>query len=51
MEIKMTPGEIAVQTTENRGHTPEELAANAVAKIISIPPINKPGPGKSLNIK
>ena len=36
MEIKMTPGDIAVQTTDNRGHTPEVLAVNAVAKIISI---------------
>lgn len=36
MEVKMSPGDINVQTTSERGHTPEELSANAVAKIISI---------------
>lgn len=36
LEVKASPGEFKVQTTENRGHTTEELAANAVAKIISI---------------
>ena len=36
MEVKMSPGEIVVQTTKDRGHTTEELAANAVNKIISI---------------
>ena len=36
MEIKIFPGDINVQTTSGRGHTPEELSANAVAKIISI---------------
>ena len=36
MEIKMSPGDISVQTTSERGHTPEELSANAVAKIINI---------------
>ena len=36
MEIKMFPGDVNVQTTSGRGHTPEELSANAVAKIISI---------------
>jgi|TARA_R110000822_G_scaffold28200_1_gene83959 hypothetical protein len=36
MEIKMSPGDINVQTTSGRGHTPEELSANAVAKIINI---------------
>jgi len=36
MEIKMSPGDVNVQTTSGRGHTPEELSANAVAKIISI---------------
>ena len=29
-------GSVAVQTTENRGHTPEELASFAVQKIIEI---------------
>tara|TARA_R100001129_G_scaffold185528_2_gene174036 strand:+ start:7089 stop:7379 length:291 start_codon:yes stop_codon:yes gene_type:complete len=29
-------GSVEVQTTENRGHTPEELAAFAVKKIIEI---------------
>jgi len=36
MEIKMSPGNVNVQTTSGRGHTAEELSANAVAKIISI---------------
>ena len=36
MEIKMSPGDVNVQTTSQRGHSPEELSANAVAKIISI---------------
>tara|TARA_R100001377_G_scaffold43655_1_gene24717 strand:+ start:952 stop:1242 length:291 start_codon:yes stop_codon:yes gene_type:complete len=36
MEIKMSPGDVNVQTTSGRGHTSEELSANAVAKIISI---------------
>ncbi len=36
MEIKMSPGEINVQTTQDRGHTTQELSANAVNKIISI---------------
>ena len=36
MEVKMSPGDISVQTTSERGHTPEELSANAVAKIINI---------------
>ena len=35
LEVTASPGEFEVQTTENRGHTPEELAANAVSKIIS----------------
>ena len=29
-------GSVAVKTTENRGHTPEELASFAVQKIIEI---------------
>ena len=36
LEVKMEPGNINVQTTSERGHTSEELAANAVAKIINI---------------
>ena len=36
MEVKMSSGDINVQTTSERGHTPEELSANAVAKIINI---------------
>ena len=36
MEVKILPGNINVQTTSGRGHTPEELAKNAVYKIISI---------------
>ena len=36
LEVKMEPGSINVQTTSERGHTSEELAANAVAKIINI---------------
>lgn len=35
-EINASPGDFTVQTTHNRGHTPEELATNAVQKIISI---------------
>ena len=33
LEVKMEPGSNNVQTTSERGHTSEELAANAVAKI------------------
>jgi hypothetical protein len=36
LEVQASPGDFVVQTTENRGHTPEELASNAVQKIISI---------------
>jgi len=36
VEVKANIGSFEVQTTEERGHTPEELAANAVNKIISI---------------
>ena len=36
MEITMSSGEINVQTTQNRGHTTQELSANAVNKIINI---------------
>ena len=36
LEVQASPVDFVVQTTENRGHTPEELASNAVQKIISI---------------
>jgi len=36
MEIKMSPGNISVQTTCERGFTAEELSIDAVNKIISI---------------
>tara|TARA_R100000988_G_C3918891_1_gene125783 strand:+ start:284 stop:574 length:291 start_codon:yes stop_codon:yes gene_type:complete len=36
VEVKASVGSFEVQTTNERGHTPEELAANAVAKIINI---------------
>jgi hypothetical protein len=36
VEVTATAGSVNVQTTSGRGHTPEELSANAVAKIISI---------------
>ena len=36
VEVKASVGSFEVQTTNGRGHTPEELAANAVAKIINI---------------
>ena len=36
VEVNTSIGAFDVQTTENRGHTPEELALNAVKKIISI---------------
>ena len=36
VEVKASVGGFEVQTTNERGHTPEELAANAVAKIINI---------------
>ena len=36
IEVKAAVGSFDVQTTEGRGHTVEELANNAVAKIISI---------------
>ena len=36
LEVQASPGDFVVQTTKNRGHTPEELASNAVQKIISI---------------
>lgn len=36
MEITMSSGEINVQTTQNRGHTTQELSRNAVNKIINI---------------
>ena len=36
VEVTATAGSVNVQTTSERGHTPEELSANAVAKIISI---------------
>jgi|TARA_R110000787_G_scaffold198494_1_gene309586 hypothetical protein len=36
VEVNTSIGAFDVQTTENRGHTPEELALNAVQKIISI---------------
>tara|TARA_R110002020_G_scaffold194120_1_gene394695 strand:- start:294 stop:584 length:291 start_codon:yes stop_codon:yes gene_type:complete len=36
MEIKMSPGNINVQTTCERGFTAEELSIDAVNKIISI---------------
>ena len=36
IEINMSPGEVNVQTTQERGHNTQELSANAVNKIISI---------------
>jgi hypothetical protein len=36
VEVSATPGSVNVQTTEGRGMNSEEIAANAVAKIISI---------------
>ena len=36
VEVSASLGNFEVQTTSGRGHTPEELAINAVAKIISI---------------
>ena len=36
VEVKAAAGSFNVQTTENRGHSAEELAANAVVKLISI---------------
>jgi hypothetical protein len=36
VEVSASVGSFDVQTTSERGHTPEELSANAVAKIISI---------------
>jgi hypothetical protein len=36
VEVSATPGSVNVQTTEGRGMSSEEIAANAVAKIISI---------------
>tara|TARA_Y100000593_G_C4077154_1_gene222071 strand:+ start:138 stop:428 length:291 start_codon:yes stop_codon:yes gene_type:complete len=36
IEISASPGAFEVQTTKERGHTPEELAMNAISKIISI---------------
>ena len=36
VEVSASVGSFDVQTTSGRGHTPEELAKNAVAKIISI---------------
>ena len=36
IEISASPGAFEVQTTQERGHTPEELAMNAISKIISI---------------
>jgi hypothetical protein len=36
IEVNTSVGSFDVQTTSERGHTPEELSANAVAKIISI---------------
>ena len=36
VEVKASVGGFEVKTTNERGHTPEELAANAVAKIINI---------------
>ena len=36
VEVSASLGNFEVQTTSGRGHTPEELAINAVTKIISI---------------
>ena len=36
VEVSATPGSVNVQTTEGRGMNSKEIAANAVAKIISI---------------
>ena len=36
VEVSASVGSFDVQTTSGRGHTPEELAVNAVTKIISI---------------
>jgi hypothetical protein len=36
VEVSASVGTFEVQTTQERGHTPEELAINAVQKIISI---------------
>ena len=36
VEVSASLGNFEVQTTSGRGHTPEELAKNAIAKIISI---------------
>ncbi len=36
IEINMSPGEVNVQTTQERGHNTQELSTNAVNKIISI---------------
>jgi len=36
VEVSASVGTFEVQTTQERGHTPEELAINAVQRIISI---------------
>ena len=36
VEVSASVGSFDIQTTNGRGHTPEELAKNAIAKIISI---------------
>ena len=36
VEVSATPGSVNVQTTSNRGMNSEEIALNAVEKIISI---------------
>ena len=36
VEVSGSVGTFEVQTTQERGHTPEELAINALQKIISI---------------
>ena len=36
VEVKANVGGVEVQTTSNRGMTPEEIATSAVNKIISI---------------
>ena len=36
VEVSASPGSVNVQTTQGRGMNSEEIAANAVAKIISI---------------
>lgn len=35
-EFKIAIGDLGVKTTQNRGHTPEEVAEMATDKIISI---------------